>query len=67
MVTDVVKLDIKIKGEDLAFDEITEVIVSELEGMIAHLRRTDGNIQNFKGDDDTSTIEYVHLKTSELN
>jgi|GEM_PF-3484147 len=61
---DVITIKIKIKNEDLEFDEKADLIKSHLKSLIDRLEETNGNVQQLKGKDADSTIEYVHLKNN---
>jgi hypothetical protein len=62
MKMDVITIKIKIKNDELEFDEKTDLIKSHLKSLIDRLDETNGNVQQLKGQDEDSTIEYVHLK-----
>jgi hypothetical protein len=62
MITDVITVKIKIKDEHLAFEEKTDLIVSQLRSIAGLLEERKGDIQRVKGNDPDSSIEYVHVK-----
>lgn len=62
MASDVITIKIKIKNENLTMDEKTDLIVSDLEGLIALIEANEGNVQQLKGQSVDSSVEYVHLR-----
>jgi hypothetical protein len=58
---DIVTVEIKIK-QDLTAAEKTELIKSGLNSIITQLDTTGGDMEKAKAEDETSIIEYNHLK-----
>ncbi|GAA2774545.1 hypothetical protein GCM10010451_68400 [Streptomyces virens] len=61
-LSDIISIKIKIKDNNLTFEEKVGLILSNLRGLIRQIEDSGGNVQRIKGSDIESSISYVHLK-----
>jgi c-di-GMP-related signal transduction protein len=59
--SDIITIKIKLIDDDSDREGKKDLIVSQLQGLIEQLERTNGDMQSAKAADDLSSLEYVHL------
>lgn len=62
MHSDIIKITIKVKDDDLDLEEVAGEIKVCLLNIIETLEKTGGDVQQLKSSDDVVTMEYVHLR-----
>lgn len=62
MHSDIIKIAIKVKDDDLDLEEVVGEIKVCLLNIVETLERTGGDVQQLKSSDEVVTMEYVHLR-----
>lgn len=60
---ELVSVKIKIKNNELEFDEKTDLIVESLRALADKVEELCGDVQQLNVKDEDSSIEYLHLAT----